>query len=93
MYEIVSEYANSILECMDNTHKEYKRNRRVRQEYFAVYGEYAYRHKISLSRRVFEKKNLKKLIAFLDTIVWAKRPSFAALPFKGTPPRKPFSTT
>ncbi len=31
---------------MEITHKEYKRIRRKRQDYFDVYGEYAGRHKI-----------------------------------------------
>ncbi len=45
IYKVVSEYAKSILACMENTHKEYKHIWRIRQEYFAVYKEYANRHK------------------------------------------------
>jgi hypothetical protein len=41
MYEVVSEYAKSILACVENTLKEFKRIWRMRQEYFAVHGEYA----------------------------------------------------
>jgi hypothetical protein len=43
--KVVSEYAKNILACMEITPKEYKRIWRIRQEYFAVYGEYANRHK------------------------------------------------
>jgi hypothetical protein len=35
----------SILACTEITPKEYKRIWRIRQEYFAVYGEYVNRHK------------------------------------------------
>ncbi len=38
--------SQNILACMENTLKEYKRIWRKRQEYFAVYGEYAERHQI-----------------------------------------------
>jgi hypothetical protein len=48
MYKVVSEYAKSILACRENTLKEDKSIWRIRQEYFAVYGEYANRHKIEL---------------------------------------------
>ncbi len=43
--KVVSKYAKSILACTENKLKEYKRNRRIRQEYFAVNWEYADRHK------------------------------------------------
>jgi hypothetical protein len=43
--EVVSKYAKSILAYTENKLKEYKRIRRIRQEYFTVYGEYADRHK------------------------------------------------
>ncbi len=46
MFKVVSEYAKSILAGMESTLKEDKRIWRMRQEYFAVYGEYANRHKI-----------------------------------------------
>jgi hypothetical protein len=45
LYKVVSEYAKSILSCTENTLKAFKRNRRIRQEYLAAYGEYADRHK------------------------------------------------
>jgi hypothetical protein len=43
--EVVSKYAKTILAYTEIKLKEYKRIRRIRQEYFAVYGEYADRHK------------------------------------------------
>jgi hypothetical protein len=45
LYKVVSEYAKSILLCTGNTLKAFKRNRRIRREYLAAYGEYADRHK------------------------------------------------
>jgi hypothetical protein len=53
MYEVVSEYAKSILACMENTLKEDKHIWRMRQEHFAVYGEYAIDIKLSISWRIF----------------------------------------
>ncbi len=44
-YEVASEYARSILACTGNTLKAYHRVWRLRQEYFAVYDEYADGHK------------------------------------------------
>jgi hypothetical protein len=41
MYKVVSEYAKSFLAWMENTPKEDKRIWRMRQEYFAIYEEYA----------------------------------------------------
>ncbi len=38
-------YAKSILACTENKLKEYKSLKRMRQEYFAVYREYADLHK------------------------------------------------
>ncbi len=38
MYKVVSEYAKSILACMENTLSEDKRIWRMRLEYFAVYA-------------------------------------------------------
>jgi hypothetical protein len=35
------EYAKSIIACTENTLKEYKRILRIRQDYIAVYGDYA----------------------------------------------------
>ncbi len=49
------EYAQSILACTENTRRAFKRIRRIRQEYFAVYEEYADRHKTGLSRRIFDQ--------------------------------------
>ncbi len=60
-YDVVSEYVKSILVCTENTLKAYKHIRGIRQEYFAVYGEYANRNKLSLSRRIFDKKQKKFL--------------------------------
>ncbi len=42
--EVVSRYVKSILAYTENKLKEFKRIRRIPQEYFAVYGEYADRH-------------------------------------------------
>ncbi len=42
--EVVSGYQN-ILACSENTLKAYKRIKRIRQECFTVYGEYADRYK------------------------------------------------
>ncbi len=53
IHEVVSEYVKSIFACTENTLEEYKRLRRIRHEYFAVYGENADRDKSSLSRRSF----------------------------------------
>jgi hypothetical protein len=36
---------NLILACTENTLKAFKRIKRIRKKYFAVYGEYADRHK------------------------------------------------
>jgi hypothetical protein len=56
MYKVVSEYAKSILACVENTCKEDNRIWRMRQEYFAVYGEYANRHEIELISANFRLK-------------------------------------
>ncbi len=45
LYKVLSEYAKNILACTENTLKAFQRIRRIRQEYFAVYGKYADRHK------------------------------------------------
>ncbi len=47
---------------MENTLKEVKRIWRMRQEYFAVYGEYANRHKIELISANFRPKPKQFLI-------------------------------
>jgi hypothetical protein len=54
--------------------KEDKRIWRMRQEYFAVYGEYANRHKIKLISTNFRPKPTKFLIQnhLTDMIEWAK---------------------
>ncbi len=59
LYKFVSEYGKSILICKENTLKAYKRIRRIRQEYFAVYGDYADRHKSEPISANFRQK-LKK---------------------------------
>ncbi len=59
IYKVVSEYAKSILACMENTLKEYKRIWRTRQEYFAFFGEYADRHKIEPISANFRPKPRK----------------------------------
>ncbi len=46
MYEAVSENAKNILARTENSLQEYKYLRRIRQEYFIVYGDYTDRHKI-----------------------------------------------
>jgi hypothetical protein len=60
MYKVVSEYAKSILVCMENTLKENKRIWRMRQEYFSAHGEYANRHKIEIISANFRQKPKKK---------------------------------
>jgi hypothetical protein len=52
-------YAKSILACTENTLKAFKRLRRIPQEYFAVYGEYADRHKIEPISANFRPKPKK----------------------------------
>ncbi len=52
--ELISKYIESILEGMKITHKEYKHTGGKRQEYFAVYREYAGRHKIELILAIFD---------------------------------------
>jgi hypothetical protein len=37
LYEVFSEYAETILACLENKLKQYKRIKRIRQGYFAVY--------------------------------------------------------
>ena len=62
IYEVVSEYVKSIFACTENTLEEYKRLRRIRQEYFVVYGEYADRHKIEPISSNFRPKPKKNQI-------------------------------
>ena len=45
LYKVVSEHVKSILACTENLFKAYERIRRIRQEYFAAYGEHADTHK------------------------------------------------
>jgi hypothetical protein len=59
LYKVVSEYGKSILAYTENTLKAFKRIWRVRQDCFAIYGEYAERHKLNLPRRIFDQ-NFKK---------------------------------
>jgi hypothetical protein len=56
IYEVVSEYVKSLERL-----EEYKRLRRIRQEYFALYEEYADRHKIKPISSNFRPKPKKKL--------------------------------
>jgi hypothetical protein len=83
IYKVVSEYAKSILACMENTLKEYKRIWRIRQEYFAVYGEYADRHKIEPIPANFRPKPKKFQILNPQSIHVriGKKPSRATVPF------------
>jgi hypothetical protein len=56
LYKIVSEYTKSILACMENNLKEYKRIWRIRKGYFEVHVEKTpIDLKSSLSRRIFDK--------------------------------------
>jgi hypothetical protein len=48
-----------VLACTENTLKEYKRKRRIRQQYFAVHRKYANRHKTESILSSFRPK-LKK---------------------------------
>ncbi len=52
-------YSNApknIFTCTDNTHKAFKNIKRIRQEGFAVYGEYADRHKTEAkAQRIFNQ--------------------------------------
>jgi hypothetical protein len=52
-------YVKSILAFTENTLKEYKHLRRILQEYFAVHGEYADRHKIEPISANFRPKQKK----------------------------------
>ncbi len=62
MYKVVSDYAKSFLACMENTLKGNKRIWRMRQEYFAAYGEYANRHKTEIISANFHLKQKKILV-------------------------------
>ncbi len=67
------------------TFKEDKRIWRMRQDYFAVYGEHANWHKIKLISANFRPKLNKNLIQNLLTEHdrMGKKPSHATVPFKG----------
>ncbi len=74
LYEVVSEYAESVLPCSENKLKEYKRIRWIRQEYFAVHGEYAERHKTENWADLGEFWiKTKKSDQTLEMIEWAKK--------------------
>jgi hypothetical protein len=84
IYKVVSEYAKSILACMENTLKEYKRIWKIRQEFFAVYEEYADRHKIEPISANFRLK-LKKIQILNPHSIHVrigKNPSHATVPLK-----------
>jgi hypothetical protein len=80
MYKVVSEYAESILARMQNTPKEDKD-----KEYFAVYGEYANRHKIEIISANFRPKPKKILIQnhLTEYDRMAKKTIARYCPFKG----------
>ncbi len=61
LYKDVSIFAKSIYVCTENTLNEYKYKRRIRQEYFAVCGEYAFRHEIEPIATNFSPKTPQKL--------------------------------
>ncbi len=71
-----------ILACTENTLKAFKRLRRICQEYFAVYGEYADRHKIEPFSADFrpEPKKILNPHSIHDRI--GKKPSHATVPLK-----------
>ncbi len=77
IYKVVSGYAKSILACMENTLKEYKRIWRIRQEYFAYTENTPIDIKGSLSRRIFDQiaKKLWSKITLQSMIEWTKKPS------------------
>jgi hypothetical protein len=52
---------------MENTLKDYKRIWRIRQEYFAVYGEHADRHKTEPITANF-RQNPKKCLIIWETV-------------------------
>ncbi len=90
LYKVISEYAKSILACTENTLKAFKLLGRIRQEYFAVYGEYAERHKIepiSANCRPKPKKTQILNPHSIYTIEWAKKIS-PYCPFKEEEERK-----
>jgi hypothetical protein len=51
--QVVSKHDKIILACTENKLKEYKSVRRMRQEYFAVYREYADVHKTEAISTIF----------------------------------------
>jgi hypothetical protein len=82
----LSKYAKSILECTENTLKEYKRTRRICQEYFAVYREYADRHETeSISVNFWPKPKKCHIINHLPRHdLLGKRTISRYCPFKST---------
>jgi hypothetical protein len=77
-------YLRNRRRCLhgEYTLKEYKRTRRIRQEYFATYGDYADRHKIKSISTYFRPSLKKNLI--LDHLPrhdrMGKKPSQATVP-------------
>jgi hypothetical protein len=68
---------------MENKLKEYKRIRRIRQEYFAVYGEYANRHKTEdiSANFLLKPKKIPNHHSRRDQM--RKKPSHVTVPLKG----------
>jgi hypothetical protein len=58
-YKVVSKYAKSVLSCTENMLKAFKPIKRIPQEYFAVCGEYAERHKTEPISANFRSKPKK----------------------------------
>jgi hypothetical protein len=77
LYKVVSEYAKSILACMENSSKDLKRIRRN----FVVHGEYDDRYKTKPNMANFRPKQKNQIPnhAFLDITEWDK-PSQATVP-------------
>jgi hypothetical protein len=55
LYKVTFEYAKSIFSCTKNTLKAFKRNRRVRLEYFPFMENTPIDIKLSLSWRIFDQ--------------------------------------
>ncbi len=74
MYEVVSEYAKSILASTENTPR-----------VFCIHGEFADRHKIEHNSTNFrpKPKKFRSLITFQDMTKWAKK-SHATVPLRIT---------
>jgi hypothetical protein len=59
LHKVVSEYTKSILAYTENTLKAFKSIRRIRQDCFAVYGEYADKNKTEPISANFRPKPTK----------------------------------